>query len=33
MRKVIALGLWLGADMLEIMRGGLLAGAVRLLGK
>jgi ABC-type amino acid transport system permease subunit len=33
MRKYIALGLWVGADTLEIVRGGLLAAAVRLLGR
>ena len=33
MRKLIALALWGCADMLEIMRGGLLAAAVRLLGE
>ena len=32
MRKVIALALWGGADMLEIVRGGLLSAAVRLIG-
>jgi hypothetical protein len=32
MRKYIALGLRLGADTLEIIRGGLLAAAVALLG-
>ena len=31
MRKIIALALWVGADTLEIIRGGLLAAAVRLL--
>ncbi len=33
MRKLIALALWGAADGLEIIRGGLLAGAVRLIGK
>jgi ABC-type amino acid transport system permease subunit len=32
-RKGIALGLWFGADALEIVRGGLLAAAVALLGE
>lgn len=33
MKKLIALALWGCADALEIMRGGLLAGAVALIGK
>jgi hypothetical protein len=33
MRKLIALALWLAADALDVMRGGLLAGAVALIGR
>jgi ABC-type amino acid transport system permease subunit len=33
MRKLIALGLWACADALEVVRGGLLAGAVALIGR
>lgn len=33
MRKIVALILWMGADTLEIIRGGLLAAAVGLLGE
>lgn len=31
MRKIIALALWAVADGLELVRGGLLAGAVALI--
>lgn len=33
MRKIIALALWGCADVLEIVRGGLLAAAVKLIGR
>lgn len=33
MRKITALALWGCADVLEIVRGGLLAAAVALIGR